>query len=203
MGGWLSLLVARARPERLAGLVLIAAAPDFTERMLLKGLSPEDRATLRARGPAGAAVAIFARALGLHLEADRGGTQPPACSTRSSRCPARCACCTARAIPTCRGNIRCRSPQHLEAPEVITTFDQGRRSPAQHAGRHRPPDRDGRGAGCAPHPRSGASRWQARRSGPSDARREWRAGPRDRSDSAGTTPSSCLMRSFRTRRFSA
>ena len=35
MGGWLSLLVARERPERLAGLVLIAAAPDFTERMLL------------------------------------------------------------------------------------------------------------------------------------------------------------------------
>src|SRR5215831_9394507 len=40
MGGWLSLLVARERPERLAGLVLIAAAPDFTERMLLRGLSP-------------------------------------------------------------------------------------------------------------------------------------------------------------------
>src|SRR5262249_48886731 len=37
MGGWLSLLAARARPERFAGLVLIAAAPDFTERMLLKG----------------------------------------------------------------------------------------------------------------------------------------------------------------------
>ena len=46
MGGWLALLVARARPERLAGLVLIAAAPDFTERMLLKGLSPADRAIL-------------------------------------------------------------------------------------------------------------------------------------------------------------
>ena len=45
MGGWLSLLAARARPERLAGLVLIAAAPDFTERMLLKGLSPEERST--------------------------------------------------------------------------------------------------------------------------------------------------------------
>src|SRR5258707_1072922 len=50
MGGWLSLLVARARPERLAGLVLIAAAPDFTERMLLEGLSPEDRATLQREG---------------------------------------------------------------------------------------------------------------------------------------------------------
>jgi len=50
MGGWLSLLVARARRERLAGLVLIAAAPDFTERMLLKGLSPEDRAALERDG---------------------------------------------------------------------------------------------------------------------------------------------------------
>src|SRR3569623_136004 len=44
MGGWLSLLTALRRPERLAGLVLIAAAPDFTERMLLRSLSPEDRA---------------------------------------------------------------------------------------------------------------------------------------------------------------
>src|SRR5260221_3657143 len=50
IGGWLSLLVARARPERLAGLVLIAAAPDFTERMLLKGLSAEDRVILERDG---------------------------------------------------------------------------------------------------------------------------------------------------------
>ncbi len=33
MGGWIMLLVALARPERLVGLVGIAAAPDFTERM--------------------------------------------------------------------------------------------------------------------------------------------------------------------------
>jgi len=31
MGGWQALLLARARPERMAGLVTIAAAPDFTE----------------------------------------------------------------------------------------------------------------------------------------------------------------------------
>ena len=31
MGGWISLLVARHMPERVAGLVTIAAAPDFTE----------------------------------------------------------------------------------------------------------------------------------------------------------------------------
>ena len=31
MGGWQSLLLCRAMPERIAGLVTIAAAPDFTE----------------------------------------------------------------------------------------------------------------------------------------------------------------------------
>jgi pimeloyl-ACP methyl ester carboxylesterase len=33
MGGWIALLLARARPERIAGLVGIAAAPDFTATM--------------------------------------------------------------------------------------------------------------------------------------------------------------------------
>lgn len=31
MGGWIMLLVARDRPDRIAGLVGIAAAPDFTD----------------------------------------------------------------------------------------------------------------------------------------------------------------------------
>lgn len=33
MGGWIGLLLARERPERVAALIGIAAAPDFTERM--------------------------------------------------------------------------------------------------------------------------------------------------------------------------
>lgn len=50
MGGWLACLAARARPERIAGLVTIGAAPDFTERLVRPGLSAADQAELAARG---------------------------------------------------------------------------------------------------------------------------------------------------------
>lgn len=39
MGGWIMLLVALARPERVAGLIGIAAAPDFTENGLKSQLT--------------------------------------------------------------------------------------------------------------------------------------------------------------------
>ncbi|MFT3689288.1 alpha/beta hydrolase [Paenirhodobacter sp.] len=46
MGGWLSLLIAREHPELVAGLVTIAAAPDFTEDGFWAGFSPEQRRDL-------------------------------------------------------------------------------------------------------------------------------------------------------------
>lgn len=46
MGGWLGLLLALRRPERVRGLLGIAAAPDFTEW----GYDEKDRQTLHERG---------------------------------------------------------------------------------------------------------------------------------------------------------
>ncbi|TVQ30100.1 MAG: alpha/beta hydrolase [Geminicoccaceae bacterium] len=50
MGGWIMTLVARARPERLAGLVGIAAAPDFTEDLIWNVATPEQRRALEVDG---------------------------------------------------------------------------------------------------------------------------------------------------------
>ena len=46
MGGWLMLHVALARPDRLAGLIGIAAAPDFTDW----GYSPDDKEVILQSG---------------------------------------------------------------------------------------------------------------------------------------------------------
>src|ERR1700745_3624508 len=55
MGGWMALLLAREIAKRatnasLAGLVLIAPAPDFTEELMWKGFSPEMRGELERKG---------------------------------------------------------------------------------------------------------------------------------------------------------
>lgn len=50
MGGWIALQVARALPECVAGLVGIAAAPDFTEDSMWAGFSAAQRAELAATG---------------------------------------------------------------------------------------------------------------------------------------------------------
>jgi pimeloyl-ACP methyl ester carboxylesterase len=50
MGGWLMLLAALARRDRVRGLVGIAAAPDFTHDLILPKLTPEDWAVLARDG---------------------------------------------------------------------------------------------------------------------------------------------------------
>ena len=50
MGGWLACLSAIARPERVKALVLIAPAPDFTEKLMAPELSDEARAAIARDG---------------------------------------------------------------------------------------------------------------------------------------------------------
>lgn len=124
MGGWLSLLTARARPQRLAGLVLIAAAPDFTERMLLKGLSPEDRIALERDGrleqPSqySPEPSVFTWKLieegRNHLLLDKKLALP---------CPVRLL--HGQSDPDVPWEYSLQIAQHLEAPEVITTLIKG------------------------------------------------------------------------------
>lgn len=49
MGGWIMLLVAQKRPQRVSGLVGLAAAPDFTDR-LRGSLTPQQRSQLGSNG---------------------------------------------------------------------------------------------------------------------------------------------------------
>ena len=124
MGGWLSLLAARARPERLAGLVLIAAAPDFTERMLLKGLSPEDRAILERDGrlerPSqySPEPSVFTWKLieegRNHLLLDKPLSLP---------CPVRLL--HGQSDPDVAWQYSLQIAEHLAAPEVVTTLVKG------------------------------------------------------------------------------
>jgi pimeloyl-ACP methyl ester carboxylesterase len=50
MGGWIMLLAALARPKRIAGLVGVAAAPDFTETLMWRAFDDKIRATLERDG---------------------------------------------------------------------------------------------------------------------------------------------------------
>ncbi|MEM8537853.1 MAG: alpha/beta hydrolase [Pseudomonadota bacterium] len=48
MGGWISLLLARQMPKRIAGLVTIAAAPDFTEDSMWANFTDAQKAEVMA-----------------------------------------------------------------------------------------------------------------------------------------------------------
>ncbi|WP_421994279.1 alpha/beta hydrolase [Reyranella sp.] len=124
MGGWLSLLAARARPERLAGLVLIAPAPDFTERMLLAGLSPDERERLQREGrlerPSqySPEPSVFTWRLieegRSHLLLDKPLVLP---------CPVRLL--HGQSDPDVPWDYSLQIARHVESPEVITTLVKG------------------------------------------------------------------------------
>lgn len=68
MGAWLTLLHATKHPENLAGVVLIAPAPDFTERLHRPRLTPEqgrilDRDGILRTGDSGHPAETFTKAL--------------------------------------------------------------------------------------------------------------------------------------------
>lgn len=50
MGGWISLLVALEMPEKVHGLVTIAAAPDFTEDSMWAGFSDAQKSEMAENG---------------------------------------------------------------------------------------------------------------------------------------------------------
>jgi len=114
MGGWIALLAALARRDRIAALVGIAAAPDFTDALMSEAFSFRQRAQLEREGV-------------VHLPSQYGDpTRSPAPSSkmaattcscrRRSHWTARCGCCTARPIRTCLGKWRCASPTGSPAP---------------------------------------------------------------------------------------
>lgn len=50
MGGWLSLLAAREKPDKVAGMIGIAAAPDFTDEIFYDRLGQRQRDVIMSEG---------------------------------------------------------------------------------------------------------------------------------------------------------
>lgn len=87
MGGWIAALIAREAPERVAGFVGIAAAPDFTEDSMWRDFTDVERARLMDEGQ-------------VDLPSDYGDPYP----------------ITRRLIEDGRDNLVLRAPLRIDAP---------------------------------------------------------------------------------------
>ena len=88
MGGWIMLLAGLRLQARLAGLVGIASAPDFTEDLLWPALTPAQRHEIEARGA-------------VHIPSDYGTDPYPL---------------TLRLVREARGHLLLRAPIGLVCP---------------------------------------------------------------------------------------
>jgi hypothetical protein len=50
MGGWMSLLAALARPDRVKALILLAPAPDFTDKLMWRALTEDQKRQITEEG---------------------------------------------------------------------------------------------------------------------------------------------------------
>lgn len=106
MGGWIGLLLARDHPHRVAGLVTIAAAPDFTEDSYWAAATESQRAELARTGV-------------LHVPSDYGSPYP----------------ITRRLIEDGRDNLLLRTPLHLPMPVRMLQGTADREVPPETAHR--------------------------------------------------------------------
>ena len=104
MGGWIALLLARQIPEKIARLITIAAAPDFTEDLMWPGFSDAQKLELMTNGA-------------LQIPSDYG---PPQTITR-------------RLIEDGRNNLVLNQPLHLPFPTDFLQGTQDADVPMTHA----------------------------------------------------------------------
>ena len=135
MGGWIALLAALQRPERIAAIVGIAAAPDFTEKLMWDAMTFEERARLMRDGILRIPEPVWRTDAG-HPRADRGRPNPFAAGQSD---PAG----LQGSVAARPGRSRCAlgtGVAHRRAPDLARRrdhSDQGWRSPAVAAARPR------------------------------------------------------------------